>query len=308
LRDPRNALLVRAARLAVQIEPRVIVIENVSGAVAGAHRKYWDEMMRFLRSSGYQATNIVCDASQMGVAQRRRRILAVAWKGRNVDGLEPAETPGGTLRNAIVDINGAPNNKKRPLSPDSRSAKIARYIGQNQKLCNVRSSPRSVHTWDIPEVFGKTTHWERKVLEALLRRRRQKRIRSFGDADPVTANALRHFIGKPVAATLRKLIQKGYVRRVDSGYDLTHTFNGKFRRLPWDEPAPTVDTKFGDPRFFLHPTEDRAFTVRETARIQGFPDDFVFSGPEKAQFEMIGNAVPPPLAKQLAEHFRRQFF
>ncbi len=130
---------------------------------------------------------------------------------------------------------------------------------------------RSVHTWQIPRVFGHTSASERHVLESLVRRRRQQRLRSSGDADRWTASELRAAAGMPVASLLSGLIDKGYVRRVGSAYDLTHTFNGKFRRLAWDEPAPTVDTKFGNANYFLHPDQNRAFSAREAARIQGFP-------------------------------------
>ena len=91
------------------------------------------------------------------------------------------------------------------------------------------------------------------------------------------------------------------MRKQSRYYDLTHTFNGKYRRLRWDAPAYTVDTRFGDPIYFLHPDQQRGFSVREAARIQGFPDDFVFSGSRRTQEELLGNAVPPPLAKLLAE-------
>jgi DNA (cytosine-5)-methyltransferase 1 len=62
-----------------------------------------------------------------------------------------------------------------------------------------------------------------------------------------------------------------------------------------------VDTRFGDPKLFLHPTEHRGFTVREAARIQGFPDQFKFEGTTSQKYRMIGNAVPPPIAEMLAE-------
>ena len=71
--------------------------------------------------------------------------------------------------------------------------------------------------------------------------------------------------------------------------------------MSWDKPSHTVDTRFGAPRYFLHPNEHRGFTVREAARIQGFPDDYVFHGDEKFQYRLIGNAVPPPLARLAAE-------
>ena len=121
----------------------------------------------------------------------------------------------------------------------------------------------------------------------------------------MSAQALRHAVGKPVAATLRNLIRKRYVRRIEKEYDLVHTFNGKFRRLSWDKPAPTVDTKFGDPYYFLHPEDHRAFTVREAARVQGFPDDFVFVGGLAKQYRFVGNAVPPPLARTIANYIQQ---
>jgi DNA (cytosine-5)-methyltransferase 1 len=61
-----------------------------------------------------------------------------------------------------------------------------------------------------------------------------------------------------------------------------------------------VDTRFGNARNFLHPEEHRGLTVREAARIQGFPDSFELVGSIQDQFRFIGNAVPPPLAKALA--------
>ncbi len=67
------------------------------------------------------------------------------------------------------------------------------------------------------------------------------------------------------------------------------------RLNPW-KPAPTV---MGSVRF-VHPFEDRVLTVREQARLMGFPDDHVFFGPKDSQFNQIGEAVPPPLARAIA--------
>ena len=72
------------------------------------------------------------------------------------------------------------------------------------------------------------------------------------------------------------------------------------------EPSTTVDTRFGNPIYFLHPEEDRGFTVREAARIQGFPDNFVFGGSLVEMYRMIGNAVPPPLSEIIADIVKNQ--
>ena len=138
-----------------------------------------------------------------------------------------------------------------------------------------------------------------------MRLRRLERRRDFGDADPVSVSALSEYIGFSTQVAVRDLLAKNYVRRIDKKYvDLTHTFNGKYRRLSWDDISYTVDTYFGNPKYFLHPTDHRGLTVREAARLQTFPDLFEFVGPEAEKYKMIGNAVPPQFAKAIAEQLR----
>ncbi len=307
VKDPRNRLLVRAAEIAVEFRPRVVVIENVLGVLSGPHRAFWDEATGLLKANGYRVAELRCDASSLGVAQNRRRILAIAWRTPNETTPTLPIVQGSSLRTVLTGIDEAADHAPQMLCARSMPGKIARNIGPGQKLCNVREGPRSVHTWQIPDVFGMTTRWEQTVLATLLRRRRQKRARDFGDADPVSARALYTCLQRPVTDALESLVRKDYVRRVGKLYDLVHTFNGKFRRPRLDQPAPTVDTRFGDAWYFLHPTEHRAFTSREAARIQGFPDTFVFSGSPHAQIRLIGNAVPPPLARLVATCVRNTF-
>jgi DNA (cytosine-5)-methyltransferase 1 len=81
-----------------------------------------------------------------------------------------------------------------------------------------------------------------------------------------------------------------------------------FGRMWWDRPAPTIRTEFFKPEKgrYLHPVEHRPITVREAARLQSFPDDFIF--PEDQAMtsvaRQIGNAVPPLLAKAIATAVR----
>jgi DNA (cytosine-5)-methyltransferase 1 len=189
----------------------------------------------------------------------------------------------------------------RRLTPGSREWFIAKHIKPGQKLSNVRGGKNSVATWDIPEVFGPISEHERTVLELLRRLRRQERQRDYGDADPVSLARLEAALGKRFHKIVDRLVSKGYLKRVEGGVDLVGTFNGTFRRLSWEKPSCAVDTKFGYARLFLHPSEQRGFTVREAARIQGFDDNYLFRGCEQSQYRLIGNAVPPPLGKLAAE-------
>lgn len=84
-------------------------------------------------------------------------------------------------------------------------------------------------------------------------------------------------------------------------------FSGTWGRLKWDEPSPTIDTRFDASSNGTnnHPFLHRAITPREAARIQSFDDKFVFIGPKLYIRQQIGNAVPPLLAKAIADQVYR---
>lgn len=71
------------------------------------------------------------------------------------------------------------------------------------------------------------------------------------------------------------------------------------QRLYYDEPSLTITS--ASTSEFIHPTEDRKLTIRECARIQTFPDDFIFCGNESEQEKQIGNAIPPLFANCMAD-------
>lgn len=83
-------------------------------------------------------------------------------------------------------------------------------------------------------------------------------------------------------------------------------FMTTWSRLIWDKPSPTIDTRFDTPSNGRnsHPYLNRSITPREAARIQSFPDSFKFYGKKTSVCKQIGNAVPPLLAKAIAEHIK----
>ncbi len=85
-------------------------------------------------------------------------------------------------------------------------------------------------------------------------------------------------------------------------------FSGTWGRLKWDEPSPTIDTRFDAASNGTnnHPFLNRAITPREAARLQSFDDKFVFIGAKLHIRQQIGNAVPPLLAKAIADQIYRE--
>ncbi|WP_431804784.1 DNA cytosine methyltransferase [Halobacillus andaensis] len=83
-------------------------------------------------------------------------------------------------------------------------------------------------------------------------------------------------------------------------------YSGTWSRMIKSVPSVTITTRFDTPSSgrFTHPFLNRAITVREAARLQSFPDNFVFYGPKSSQMKQVGNAVPPLLAKRIADNIK----
>jgi len=83
--------------------------------------------------------------------------------------------------------------------------------------------------------------------------------------------------------------------------------SGAYGRIDPTIPARTITTRFDTPSvgFVTHPVENRTLTVREGARIQTFPDDFIFYGPKMSQFKQVGNAVPVKLAYEVSKGIKK---
>ena len=110
----------------------------------------------------------------------------------------------------------------------------------------------------------------------------------------------------PVALARFREIQQGQnfhslapEMKTNTYTDADRTQNTIYLRLNYDEPSGTVVNVRKS--MWIHPKKDRAISIREAARLQTFPDSFVFCGSKDKQYQQVGNAVPPIMAKAIAE-------
>ena len=101
---------------------------------------------------------------------------------------------------------------------------------------------------------------------------------------------------------ISKIPDGGNIRDLPAEYWSVRKYNKAFERMGTFKPSNTIDTGH---RNYFHYSENRIPTARESARIQSFPDDFEILGTRGSQYKQIGNAVPPMLAKVIAEQLRK---
>lgn len=93
--------------------------------------------------------------------------------------------------------------------------------------------------------------------------------------------------------------------QLEEGKSLYKGYSDSWKKCPWDEPSCTIKENHGGVN--IHPKLARVLTAREMARLQSFPDDFIFEGPKNKQLVQLGNAVPPLLAKAIGLSIIRSY-
>jgi len=96
---------------------------------------------------------------------------------------------------------------------------------------------------------------------------------------------------------------KQRIMALPEGKSLYKGYSDAWKKCPWEEPSCTIKENHGGVN--IHPKLPRVLTAREMARLQSFPDDFIFEGPKNKQLVQLGNAVPPLLAKAIGLAIRK---
>jgi DNA (cytosine-5)-methyltransferase 1 len=300
LEDDRNHLFREYGRLVLEgLRPKVIVMENVPGMVSLDGGRFIKDIYALFESAGYRMRHMILCAAHYGIPQERWRLFFIGTilKSLEITFPEPTHyapvranfTGGRELTWLPLIQNGVrrPNLFGRVLKPFTT---VRDAIGDLPPLA-AREGAEEMEYICLPQTaYQKLMRCKSKALfnhvaGALSKQNleRMKHIRPGGSWREIPHD----------------LLPKGMKRARRSD----HT--RRYGRLDPDGLSGTVLTKC-DPHWgsFFHYQQDRALTVREAARIQSFPDEYRFYGSRVSQYEQVGNAVPPLLAKTLAEHIR----
>lgn len=271
--DPRNTLYKLYFQAIDRYLPEMFVFENVPGLLTAGGGSYLAEILSGFEERGYRLDKRILNAADYGVLQNRKRIILIGWKKDTAHFYPELKTT--EKKYYIADIL-----KDLPdLRPGQEKHKYTKKPTEYLIDTNLRGR-NDVLTWHVART---NLERDRKIyrLAAQLWENEHKRLK-YTDIPEILAthNNRKSFLDrfKVVAADLH--VSQTMVAHISK-----------------------------DGHYYIHPDakQARSLSVREAARIQSFPDNFYFEGSRTAAFRQIGNAVPPLLAKTIAEAIVVQF-
>lgn len=264
--DPRNYLFKHYFNVVKAVKPKAFVIENVKGIKTMQDGKIFQEILRIfsdpemLDGEPYDLHYKVVKAAEFGVPQNRERMIIIG------------------IKKPCRDFDKLWEQTKKDILKD------------------------------YPCYFDKVT-----VEDAISNLEDTTEDGNIMNPKPITSyqqylsSSEKRLTNHTKTKHSKLVINR--MERVDNGENFTvlkekinSVHSGAYGRLCWDEQAPTITTRFDTPAGgrFIHPAKNRTLSPREAARIQSFPDDFIFYGNKTSICKQIGNAVPPKVSYFLA--------
>lgn len=278
LEDPRNSLVREFVRLVSELRPAYFVFENVKGLTVGSHRAFLDELIQVFHDCGYQVRLPwrVLDAAYFGVPQHRERLILLGAR----NSLELPRYPAPSCRPA--DVAGL----ELPVGPSCQGA-LGDIPDADAFPELLASDEVRTEAWGRPSTYatvmrcltpdawfnGYRRRWDHHLLTSSLRTghtsisSRRFTTTMEGQVEPISR--------------FYKLAANGLSNTLRAGTDSS--------RGAFTSPRP------------IHYDLSRCVTVREMARLHGFPDWFRFHVTKWHGARQIGNSVPPPLGRAVAQ-------
>jgi len=278
LDDPRNSLVLDFVRIVDELDARTFVFENVKGLTVGDHKRFLQELVDAFDARGYEVRLPwrVLNAGNFGTPQSRERLILYGAKKGTVLPAYPEPINaipgrrdrtglplGPTCRDALEDL---PDAEAFPKLAESDEVRVGSFGNPSRYAAEMRCMNNDA--WH----FGHPRVWDPSVLTSSARTdhtdisRERFAETKEGDVEPIS----RFF----------KLPSDGVSNTLRAGTDGA--------RGAFTSPRP------------IHYRYARCITVREMARLHGFPDWFRFNATKWHGARQIGNAVPPPLARAVA--------
>ena len=265
--DERRGLWKGFLRVVRELDPSLVLMENVPDLVSGEDSIVFRMIVDALEDAGYDVHTRILPSWQYGVPQHRQRLFIIGVRaGASFSWPRPVRKDKLGVEEAISDL------------PAIEAGKV------NNGLPYVRNgrAPTALQRWfrrGLPRGRGSRIH------DHFARAVRKDDLRAFRRMTSKTRYS-------ELPAELRR-------------YTTDH-FDDRYKRLDAKEPSRTITAHIArDGYWYIHPTEHRTLTMREAARIQSFPDRFRFSGTPSHAFRQIGEAVPPLVARAIGRSLLR---
>lgn len=271
--DPRNYLYKLYCRFLKKYRPKMFVFENVPGLLTANGGKHFENIKRYLKHVGYKIDWRELNAKNFGVLQNRRRIIIIGWRTGEQYHYPEFDTISHTY--TVNDIlNDLPSIKAGESSSRYKKVKPSEYLTEY----GIRSSD-DVLTFHVARPhIERDKEIYRRVIDAWNNGHKRLKYSELPQELRTHSN---------ITAFLDRF------KIVEGDTAACHTMMAHISK---------------DGHYFIHPDKKqaRSITVREAARIQSFPDNYFFEGSRTAAFTQIGNAVPPVMAKSIAQKIKQE--
>ncbi len=280
LDDPRNSLVLEFVRIVAELNARTFVFENVKGLTVGKHKTFLEELVRAFEKAGYDVRLPwhVLNAANYGTPQQRQRLILMgAKKGLPVPDYPMPTTNAANTHNPIPGlpagpscgdaIDDIPDADRFVALIESDSVRTQAYKKPSTYAAELRCLTNDA--WH----YGYVRKWQPEFLTSSARTiHTDISRRRFEETQPGTVEPISRFF---------KLSPNGLSNTLRAGTDGA--------RGAFTSPRP------------IHFAYDRCITVREMARLHGFPDWFRLQATKWHGARQIGNAVPAPLARAIGQ-------
>lgn len=261
--DPRNKLFKEYVRIVNDIRPKFFVMENVVGILSMGKGQVLANIIKAFNDIGYKLKYTVLNAAEYGVPQQRERAIFIGTR-LNIEIMYPKKSHS---------ISGEKGYKKALTLWDA-----------------IGDLPQS-STEELTEYTNEPQNNYQKLM-----RKNSKNIKNHKPSmHNEKAKMMMNYIPTGMSVWEVKDIPKELIPT--SGYGNTYA------RLNPSEPGMTITSNFAciSSSRCIHPYLNRGLTAREAARIQSYPDDYIFKGSKTDIHIQIGNSVPPILALEIAK-------